>query len=240
MTQLSKPSSFSTVNGNLPEGIDSQLDRSVTPVRVLVTERSEVLRLGFRQFVESRDGLVLVGETATRDELKALSAALKPDVLLLDVHLATSDDFQITRTIKALNPNIQILICGESENVDDIRAVLDISVRGYVLKHARFEEVECAIYRVHTGQDYISKDLAKRLLQDMTDEETEVAEPSAELALTTREQEVLTLVRSGYTNSQIGDQLHLAQKTIMHHLTSIYRKLGVRDRAQAINVAVGR
>ena len=240
MAQLSRPSSFSTVNGNLPEETDSQIDRSARPIRVLVAERSEVLRLGFRQFVESRDGLALVGETATRDELKALSAALKPDVLLLDVHLATSDGFQIARAVKALNPSIQILICGQSENIDDIRAVLDTSVRGYLLKHACFEEVESAIYRVHAGQDYIAEDLAKRLLQDMTDEDTEAVEPSVELALTTREQEVLTLARSGYTNRQIGDQLHLAQKTITRHLTSIYRKLGVRNRVQAINAAAER
>ncbi len=158
----------------------------------------------------------------------------------MDVHLATSDGFQIARAVKALNPSIQILICGQSENIDDIRAVLDTSVRGYLLKHACFEEVESAIYRVHAGQDYIAEDLAKRLLQDMTDEDTEAVEPSVELALTTREQEVLTLARSGYTNSQIGDQLHLAQKTITRHLTSIYRKLGVRNRVQAINAAAER
>lgn len=202
------------------------------PSRILVVDDHPVFRGGLRALISTLDGFEVVGEAA--DGLDAVKQAqlLRPDVVLMDVNMPGIDGLEAARRIRDATPEVAVLIL--TMFVDDaaVFAAMQAGARGYLLKAAEQHEIVAALNAVTTGQVTFGPGVASRLLEFFSDAPAAKPDPFPEL--TGREREVLDLLASGHGTATIAERLFLSPKTVSNHLTAIFAKLQVADRAQAI------
>ena len=189
--------------------------------------------------------LEVVGEAADGLEALALCSRLQPDLVLMDVRMPKMDGLEATRAVKQEYPKIIVLILTMHENPDYLLEALRAGAAGYVLKDAPREEVITAVWQALGGESPLDPELAARLLRRLAAEEKErvVASRSPRgrrgslpyvEPLTPREEEVLELMKLGYTNRQIAQELVISPGTAKNHVEHIIQKLVVSDRTQAV------
>ena len=212
---------------------ERQDDRAIRMLRFLIVDRSSVYRFGLRRLLERSPRYEVIGETASSTETILLAAALQPDIVILDVQLAGDNGTETADEIVQSAKHCAVIIVGEAVRLQDVVSVFGRSARGYVLRQDPFEEFVAAIRAVSTGRDYLCTAAANSIKGELaaTKEESPLA------SLTERECDVLTLVGTGATNREVGAKLGITEKTVKHHLTSVYRKLGVRGRVKAVMIA---
>ena len=206
------------------------------PIRVLVADDHPLFRDGLRVMLESVDDVEVLGEAATGEEAVALAISLRPDVVLMDVKMPGINGIEATRRVVQAHPEIQVLMLTMLEDDDSIFAALRAGARGYLLKGARRDEALRAIRAVANGEAIFGPGIAERLAQYFAVRRS----PSAAASfpeLTEREREILDLIAQGRTNAQIADHLVVSLKTVRNYVSSIFNKLQVADRAQAMDVA---
>ena len=177
-----------------------------------------------------------------RDGSEALekAAALKPDIVLMDVHMPVMDGVEATGRLIAAYPGIRILILSTYDVDEYVRRALKLGAAGYLLKDISPTELIASIRALKAGAVQISPQVVAKLMNSVLSEE-----PSAQReirldwldSLTRREKEVFTLIARGCDNAQIADELHMAEHTVRNHVSMIYSKLGVQDRFQIIQLA---
>ena len=207
------------------------------PTSILIADDSAPFREGLRALLGPSSDLHVVGEATTGDEVVALAARLQPDVVLMDIQMpgatGIANGIQATRRILATSPHIAVLVLTMFEDDDLVFAALRAGARGYVLKGALKAELLRAIRAVASGEAIFGPTIARRLMHYFT-----AIRPAAPRhafpELTEREREVLTLVAQHATNPEIARRLAVSEKTIRNHLSNIFSKLQVADRAQAI------
>lgn len=197
------------------------------PIRVLVVDDHVIVRNGLAQLLATTAEFELVGAAGDGREAIEMVAALRPDVVLMDLSMPEMDGVEATQRISAAHPEAKIVILSSFSEHQRVLAALDAGAEGYVLKHADPEQILAAIDAVHRGGAPIDPQVARVLL----DVKRNV--PTARGVLTDREEEVLRLVQSGLANKQIGRQLGISERTVKAHLTKIFQTLGVADRTQA-------
>jgi DNA-binding NarL/FixJ family response regulator len=202
-------------------------------IRVLITDDHPLFRDGLRTLLHSVPETEVVGEVATGEEAIAQAAALQPDVILMDLHMPGQNGIEATRAILHTSPHIGILVLTMFEEDDSVFAAMRAGARGYLLKGADQGEILRAIHAVSHGEAIFSPAIAQRLTQYFATV-GHAALPSAFPELTEREREVLGLIAQGRSNGEIADRLVLSQKTVRNHVSNIFSKLQVADRAQAI------
>jgi DNA-binding NarL/FixJ family response regulator len=203
------------------------------PLRVLVADDSGPFRAGLIALLGSVDGLVLAGEAADGDEAVERALALQPDVVLMDLNMPGRDGIEATRAIVASAPHIAVLVLTMHEDDDSVFSALQAGARGYLVKGARQAELLRALRAVADGGAVFGPAIARR----MVDFFAAAAQAAASVAfpdLTGREREILDLVARGRSNGQIAELLGLSTKTVRNNVSSIFTKLQVVDRAQAI------
>lgn len=206
------------------------------PIRVLVADDHPLFRDGLRVMLESVDDVEVLGEAATGEEAVALAISLRPDVVLMDVKMPGINGIEATRRVVQAYPEIQVLMLTMLEDDDSIFAALRAGARGYLLKGARRDEALRAIRAVANGEAIFGPGIAERLAQYFAVRRfASTATPFPEL--TEREREILDLIAQGRTNAQIADHLVVSLKTVRNYVSSIFNKLQVADRAQAMDVA---
>ena len=196
-------------------------------IRVALVDDQAMVRAGFRMILETEADITVVGEAGDGREAIEMVAALRPDVVLMDLSMPEMDGVEATQRISAAHPEAKIVILSSFSEHQRVLAALDAGAEGYVLKHADPEQILAAIDAVHRGGAPIDPQVARVLL----DVKRNV--PTARGVLTDREEEVLRLVQSGLANKQIGRQLGISERTVKAHLTKIFQTLGVADRTQA-------
>lgn len=200
--------------------------------RVAIVEDHPLYRQGLAQAVDEGPGLTLVGVFATVGALEA-TADLPIDVLLLDLHLPDSDGVD---GVRRLAPRAgAVLIVSAAADRESVVSAIAAGARGYLSKAADSEEIHRAIDMVRTGDTYVSPQLAAYLLRDAAD-----ASSGAELALTKRELEILTLLAQGDTDADIARTLYISVRTVQSHLERIRDKTGRRRRADLTRLAIER
>ncbi len=202
-------------------------------LRILIADDHTLVRSGMRALLQTEDDLEVVGEAATGEQVVTMAATLQPDVIVMDLRMPGISGIEATRRILQANPAIRILVLSLLEEDDILFAALRAGARGYVLKEASEDEVLRAIRAVGEGEAIFSARMAQRLVGFFACSRQAISSlPFPDL--TEREREILTLVAQGRSNGEIAQQLVLGSKTVRNYISSIFSKLQVADRAQAI------
>ena len=206
---------------------------SADPIRVLIADDHTLFREGMRALLASIPDIEVVGEATSGEEVVALAASLQTDVILMDLQIAGMYGIEATRNILDASPHIGILVLTMFDDDDSVFAAMRSGARGYILKGADQGEMLRAGRAVAGGDALFGPAIAKRLLNFFAGT-TSLAPPRVFPELTDREREVLDLIAEGHSNPEIAGRLTLSPKTVRNHISNIFSKLQVADRAQAI------
>jgi len=200
-------------------------------IRVLVAEDDELIRVALIALLEREPDIEVVAGAA--DGRRAIQQAMahRPDVAVLDLQMPGQDGFAATREIRRSAPEVAVLVLTMFDDDDSVFTAMRAGARGYVVKGAEQEEIGRAIRAVASGEAIFGPGVAERVLRYFS-APPPVADPFPEL--TTREREILGLLARGLTNSAIAARLALSPKTVANHISSIFTKLQVADRTQAM------
>ncbi|RSN29247.1 DNA-binding response regulator [Amycolatopsis sp. WAC 04169] len=201
------------------------------PLRVLVVDDHPAFRTAICAMLDGTHGIDVVGQAA--DGLTAVAEAgrLEPDVILMDLNLPDLDGVEATRRIVKASPHTGVLMLTMFENEAAVFAAMRAGARGYLLKGARNEQVVRAVRVIGDGEAIFSPAIATQVLALLG---TETPRNESFPELTAREREIMRLIAQGMGNASIADRLVLSPKTVRNHVSHIFRKLQVTDRAQAI------
>jgi DNA-binding NarL/FixJ family response regulator len=202
-------------------------------IRVLIVDDHPFYREGVRTMLSVESGIEIAGEVASGDEVIAQAASLQPDVILMDLKMPGINGIEATRRILHTSPHIGVLVLTMFEADETVFAAMRAGARGYLLKDVGQEELVRAVKAVNRGEAIFSPAIAERLILYFA----ALKPAAADLAfpeLTDREREILHLIAQGHSNSEIAERLLLRTKTVQNHVSNIFSKLQVADRAQAI------
>ncbi len=202
-------------------------------IRVLIADDHTLFRNGMRALLGSLPAMEVVGEAATGRQAIDQAASLQPDVILMDLQMPEVNGIEATRQILKTSPHIGIIVVTMFEDDDSVFAAMRAGARGYILKGADQGEVLSAIQVVANGGALFGPSIAERVVNFFS-----VLSPAAPEQvfpeLTDREREILGLLAQGLNNTEIAQQLVISPKTVRNHVSNIFSKLQVADRAQAI------
>lgn len=206
-------------------------------IRILLINSHTLTRVGLRYIVESQPDMRVVAQAGNINEAFTLIAEKKPDIILFEYTPEAGLDFEApTAFIKCWNKTRIILVTGE-KNCDFYIKAVRSGVVGVILKTQPPETLIKAIRKVHQGEVWIERSWISRMVNDSINENSNVEpDPKAEFInkLSRREMDLIPLIGRGLKNKQIAEELCIAETTVRHHLTSIYRKLGVSDRFELL------
>ncbi|NUP50141.1 MAG: response regulator transcription factor [Catenulispora sp.] len=207
-------------------------------IKVLIADDQALVRSGFRMILEARDDLDVVGEAADGEEAIRLAARLRPDVILMDVRMPGLDGVAATARLTAAANPPKVIILTTYDLEEPLYAALRAGASGFLLKDARPAELVQAVRVVAGGEALLAPTATRRLLDRFLATEPTPAAPAGSLEeLTEREREVLALLARGASNAEIATRLTVTEATVKTHVSAILRKLGVRDRVQAVVLA---
>ncbi len=206
------------------------------PIRILIADDHPLFRDGMHGLLDAVPDMEVVGEAATGDEVVVQAASLQPDIILMDIKMPGQNGIVATREILAHHPQIGILIVTMFEDDDSVFAAMRAGARGYVLKAASHEEILRAIRGVNNGEAIFGPGIARRLIGFFAGSPAAAptAPPRAFPELSDREDAILRLIAQGRSNHEIANVLALSVKTVQNHVSNIFGKLQVADRAQAV------
>jgi DNA-binding NarL/FixJ family response regulator len=205
-------------------------------VRVLLADDQTLIRSGIRMILDARPDLAVVGEAADGREAVDRTAELDPDVVLMDVRMPVLDGLEATRRIVSSGSRSRVVVLTTYELDDSIFAALRAGASGFLLKDAAPTELVDAVRVVARGDALLSPSVTRRVLDRMV--APAGAGHLAELReLTDREVEVLRLVAGALSNAEIAERLSVGETTVKSHVSAVLRKLGLRDRIQAVVLA---
>jgi DNA-binding NarL/FixJ family response regulator len=207
-------------------------------IRTLVADDQQVVREGFAALLGTQDDMTVVASAADGGEAVRLSAEHDPDVVLMDVRMPVLDGIEATREIAAANENgPRILILTTFDLDDYVYDALQAGASGFLLKDVPAETLFEAVRVIAGGEALLAPAITRRLIAEFARLRPRQVRPDALAALTPRETEILGLVAEGLSNAEIAERLVLSDETVKTHVSHVLRKLGLRDRAQAVVVA---
>jgi DNA-binding NarL/FixJ family response regulator len=205
-------------------------------IRLLIADDQELVRTGFRLFLQTQPDLEVVGEA--RDGLDAVrrAEALRPDVILMDIRMPRLDGVEATRRITggAADGAPRVLVLTTFDLDDYVFGALRAGASGFLLKDAPRERLLEAIRVIHGGEALLSPSVTQRLIADVAARAAPSPPPPALAELTPREREMLLLVAQGLSNGEIAARLVVSEATVKSHVGAMLLKLGLRDRVQAV------
>ena len=202
-------------------------------ISILIADDEPTFRSGLRALLKSANELALVGDVATGSEAIRLAADLQPDIILMDINMPGINGIEATRRILNTSPHIGILILTMFEDDDSVFTAMRAGARGYLLKGTLKAEILRAIQTVSGGGVVFGAAIAQRMMRYFAGVKP-IESSDLFPELTDREREILGLIAEGRNNNEIAQRLVLSGKTIRNHITNIFSKLQVADRAQAI------
>jgi len=208
-------------------------------IQVILADDHAVVRQGIRRFLEDAPDISVVAEVEDGAEAIRMTQTLQPDVVVLDIRMPKVSGVEATRRIKENFPGIRVLALTAYDDDPYVFALLQAGADGYVLKTASADELIQAVRTVHRGESALSPEIASKVVQQAARGRPEGAADQIE-ALTERELDVLRLVAKGMTNREVGRELGISHRTVQGHLASVYGKLDVGSRTEAVTEALKR
>jgi len=205
-------------------------------LRILVVDDHDLVRQGLRTLLERVPGWVICGETGNGVEAVALARGLRPDVVVIDLHMPGMDGLQATREILGANSQTEILILTLDEGEEVARAAAEAGAHALVMKSDAASDLVAAVAALAQHQPYFSPKASQIPAQALARPlGAKVAEPAV---LTSRERDVVIMVDAGRSNKEIADALNISTKTVEGHRRNIMRKLGLGSTAELVRYAV--
>ena len=208
-------------------------------IRILLVDDHVILRQGTRQLIDHEPDMEVIGEAGNGEEAIRLASELKPDVVILDVAMPKLNGIEATRRIKELLPLIPVLVLTGYDYDEYIFSLLDIGAAGYLLKDISGDELVKAIREVYAGEPVLHPAVMRKLIDRCKVTGQKQAEIETN-GLSEREMEVLKLAAKGISNKDIAESLVISVRTVQAHMRSIFSKLGVGSRSEAIIYALKR
>jgi DNA-binding NarL/FixJ family response regulator len=198
-------------------------------IRILSVEDHPVFREGLCTIIGSQPDMLLVAQAGNAVEAVTEFRRHRPDITLMDLRLPGSNGTDVLVAIRGEFPQARIIMLTSSDGDGEIQRAMRAGASAYMLKSMPRDELLGVIRSVHSGRRHVPTEVAARLAEHLGDDD-----------LTTRELEVLRLIRDGYRNKQIADQLAIAETTVNFHIKNLVDKLGANDRTHAVTIAVRR
>jgi DNA-binding NarL/FixJ family response regulator len=209
------------------------------PIRVILADDHAVVRKGIREFLEEAGDVEVVAEADDGAQALRLIEEHRPDVAVLDIRMPTMTGVEAARQVKHRFPQVRVLILTAYDDDPYVFALLQAGADGYVLKTASGDELVRAVRTVHRGESALSPEIATKVVRQAVSGRPEGAADQIE-TLTERELDVLRLAARGFTNRAIGHELGISHRTVQGHLQSVYGKLDVNSRTEAVTEALRR
>ncbi|MGW5438905.1 response regulator [Nocardia asteroides] len=209
-------------------------------ITVLIADDQAMVRQGFGALLAAQPDISVVGDAPDGRVAVAEAKRLRPDVVLMDVRMPEMNGLDAARAILAagFDPPVRVLMLTTFDIDDYVYEALSLGASGFLLKDAPAEELVRAVRVVADGEALLAPTITRRLIADVTRRRTIRAPATPALtALTPREREVLELVAKGLSNTEIAEALFVAEQTVKTHVSKVFSKLGLRDRAQAVVLA---
>jgi len=208
------------------------LDMMEQPVKVLLVDDHEMVRIGLAAVLGTEDGIEVVGEASNGMEGIRLAQAYKPDVVLMDLVMEGMDGVETTRKLLELYPDCKVIVLTSYLDDSKMYPVIEAGAFSYLLKTSRANEIADAIRAAARGQSVLEQQVAAKMMNRFRQPKADAVRPAHE-QLTEREMDVLKCVARGQSNQEIAETLFIGIKTVKFHVTNIFAKLGVDDRTQA-------
>jgi DNA-binding NarL/FixJ family response regulator len=204
--------------------------------RILIADDHGIVRGGLKLLLDRQPDMEVVAEAGDGVDALETALAVRPDVCVLDVQMPRMTGLQAAREIRAHAPDIGVLILSMHDDQRYVFEALKAGAQGYVLKREADQDLVNAVRAVARGEPFLTNAAESSLVREwMDDESTGPREP-----LSPREQEVVKLIAEAFTNKEIAETLHLAEKTVESHRANVLRKLGMRDRVELVRYAIRR
>lgn len=205
-------------------------------VTILIADDHRQFREGIKMMLRRETNIEVVGEALTGLDAIRMASMLQPDLVLMDLQMPDMNGIDSTREIVAASPHIRVLVFTMHDDDDFVFAAIRSGARGYLLKGADKAEVLRAIRAVHSGEAIFGPAIAARLTHYFS---SPTASPAAVAfpELTEREREILNMITRGFSNQDISNRLMVSLKTVRNHVSNIFNKLQISDRAQAVVLA---
>ena len=203
-----------------------------TPIRVLLVDDHEIVRIGVRTLLSHEPSVEVVGEAENAERAVELAASLKPDVVMMDVRLPDRSGVEACREIRSADPDIRVVMLTSHADEDAVFNAIMAGASGYVLKQISGREVIAAIEAVAAGRSLLDAEVTAKVMEMMT---RLAKSPTSQTgpALSPQEERVLALVAEGMTNKEIARTLDLSAKTVKNYVSNLFEKLNLSRRAQA-------
>jgi DNA-binding NarL/FixJ family response regulator len=207
-------------------------------IRVLLCDDQALVRSGFRLILEAREDIEVVGEAEDGREAIELTRQVDPDVILMDIRMPNVDGVEATRRLVTAGTRARILILTTFDLDEYVYEAIRAGASGFLLKDVQPPQLVDAIRVVSAGEALLAPTVTRRLLERFAHTLPGAeAKPSELDSLTERELEVLRLLAGGLSNAELAERLFLSETTVKSHISSVLRKLGLRDRVQAVVLA---
>jgi two-component system response regulator DevR len=214
-----------------------QTVESARPVRILIADDHEVVRIGLASLLDRQPGFSVVGEARSGDEAVRLARRERPDVVVMDIRMPDGSGIDACRTITTELPSVPVIMLTSYADADALFDAIDAGASGYVLKRIGSGELVDAVRTVAAGGSLLDPAVTRSVLERLRNA-SRLEEAGAFADLTEQERRVLAHVANGESNREIADRMQLAEKTVRNYVSSLLAKLALESRAQAAGYAI--
>ncbi len=206
-------------------------------IKLLIADDHAIFRDGLRRLLDSEEKITIVGEARNGAECIKMLGNLKPDILLLDLHMPDKDGFAVLEEVNFDTIPTSVIVLTAAEDDRDVVRAMRLGARGVLLKDSAIDLLVKSIYRVHAGEIWLDSHMTAEVINTFSASSKSRARSEKRL-LSDREMEIVQLVTQGFQNNEIGKELFISENTVKNHLRNIFDKIGVSDRLELALYAI--